>query len=218
MCTNAYISLHNRQVTPQKQQQAVTFRRQKDGFMGEIMAEMFYSLFTNPYRAKGHIEALICADPSAIEFHSMGAMDKRVCNTEFHYHLDCQSLELTVLNHEYWNENGDVSIVFNDRVDRFINQFSREVKSIVTRCHSDDYLLQVYTREGMINDIFNMMSQLAKLHECDPNNPVIKAHCKEIDRFSSLLSDMALTSTHEDLLHHVQQQVIVYQLSQLEVC
>ena len=178
MSTNAYITFHNLPSHLITGITTATFRRHCDGYLGHLTANMFYNLFDNPQSAKGIIEAMICADPSQVEFYGLEKVSEVVCNGEYHYHLDFKTFELVVLNHEWWDETAEVKTVFTGRIDEYINQYSGEVKAVVSKHESNANLLDVFTRENMFNQMLSDLEKLKPLVKSNPANPVIKHTCK----------------------------------------
>lgn len=191
MSTNAYITLHNISNSLNGHDE-VTFYRHCDGYIGAPMAEMFYQFFNNALNAKGIIERMICSDPSQIEIDSFEPVSKVVCNSEFHYHLDLKTLELIVLNHEWWSDEAEVKTVFKGNVDEFINTNTDCVKSIISRSEYNQNEMEVFTKDSMIRAMFQAVEVLNNTIK-NPSNPNNKTYTKRLDRFDVFLSDMNLT-------------------------
>ena len=209
MSTNAYITLHN--INDSKLMgSTVTFYRHSDGYVGEYMADMFYQLFDNKLGAKGVLESMICSAPSQVELDSFEPISNMVCNAEFHYHLDLVTMNLEVLNHEYWDENKEVETVFSGSVDQFINQYSGENKAVVSFAEHNKNVLTVFTKESMFRAMFKAADVLKQTIK-NPSNPNNRIYTKRLDRFDVFLSDFNLTPPEAETRDTFQRLNLEYQ-------
>lgn len=208
MSTSAYITLHNLPHYSQSQFKTVTFYRHSDGYLGYNVAEMFYRLFDNPFRAKGYIEAMINADPSQVEIDSIGEMSKEVCNADYHYHLDMLTFNLTVKH----IEDVEIETVFNGRVDAFINTYTEQQKAVVSRLNAHVAELRVYTREWLLGKILRNLENLKPILASKPyTKPLIDKYTKENDRFDCFLSEMNLSKEQREVRFAAQALNVTYQ-------
>ena len=193
MSTNAFITLHDLSVLNGKTNlTTATFYRHWDGDMDQTMANFFYEAFVNPLKAKGgYFDAFMCADPSEVEFFDMVQYDVTDCCSEYHYHLDCRTLELVVLHEDVYHDVAKHEC-FRGTVSEFINQYSGENKTVITRSEYNQVTDEVFTREGMIEQITKCFTDIERLN--NPLNPNFKNWVKMIDRRLILLDDMSLST------------------------
>ncbi|PML45588.1 hypothetical protein BCT75_04185 [Vibrio lentus] len=208
MSTNAYITLTN---IKNEKFETVTFYRHCDAFKGKLMADMFYEFFNNSKNAKGTIEKMICADPSQIEIDGFETISNRVCNAEYHYHFDFETMYLTVLHHEWWIESATVNEVFNGLIVDFINQYSNNVRSIMSISEYNKDINEVFTKDSMFRDMFKAVEVLKGTIK-NPSNPNNKIYTKRLDRFDVFLSSMNLDPKEQEIRTTFQELNLAYQM------
>lgn len=191
MSTSALITLHglNKGHNGKSAMHTVTLYRHCDGDMNRTFAAFLYAAMDNPFKAKGGLfDAFMCADPSQVEYYDQLSYTVDDCCSDYHYHLDAETLQL-VVNHTPFNK--EPNQVFSGGIDEFINTYSCETKAMISY---DQYAHQqktCLTRDGIIRTVNKCFADIQRLNQ--PLNPNHKNWCKTVDRMLIILDDMTCT-------------------------
>lgn len=208
MSTSSLITLHNISAHSEHGFKTASFYRHHDSANAEIMGDMFYNMFNVDVKGSA-IEALIIADPKNVVLFNLKDYSIEDCEFEFHYHLDMKTLNLVVLNRG--------SKVFDGLVDQFINQYTKQIKAVVSHSEyksmdNNEPRLTVFTRESLIRKMNNHVVSISNLKKSTcKTNPNFKVHISFLNRADCILSEMNLLPEHQRVQSIIQELVTTYE-------
>ena len=207
MSTSSIITLHNISSHEHGFTTASFYRHQDSGNFA-LMANMFYHMFDAEVKG-GAIEALIVSAPRDVTLSSMTQYEQTDCFSDYHYHLDMETLELTVVRSK--------NVIIKTDVATFINEHSKECKAI--KATDNESLVwnaepkqKIYTRDTLFYKLSEYVAVLKTLrHLNGSKNPNLAIYCDRLDRTDSFLSEMHLTEEQQKLRSIVQGITLKYQ-------
>ncbi len=192
MSTNALITLYglNKGHNGKSSMSTVTLYRHCDGDMDRTMAAFLYAAMDNPLNAKGgYFDAFMCADPSQVEYYDQLGYTVDDCCSDYHYHVDAETLQL-IVNHCPFDE--EPRQVFAGGIDEFINTYSGENKAVISYDQYAPTQKACLTRDGIIRTVNKCFAHIQRLNQ--PLNVNHKSWCKTVDRMLIILDDMTCTT------------------------